>query len=83
MRHLCNNNQIEYAVVEVKRTLKREFELHLNQGRLFYTKSGLFGVNVSRLFQFDEDVFKLAPTAHPRWSNQIQLSQYRAPSSES
>jgi hypothetical protein len=58
-------NQIDYAVVEVRRTLKREIELHLNHGKLFYTKSGLFGVNVSSFYQFDFEVFKLDSATYP------------------
>jgi hypothetical protein len=45
-------NQIDYAVIELKRTLKQEFELLLNHGRLFYTKRGLFGINISSSYQF-------------------------------
>jgi hypothetical protein len=59
-------NQIDFAVIELKRTLKQEFELLLNRGRLFYTKSGLFGVNISSSYQFGCEVFKLAPAAQPR-----------------
>jgi hypothetical protein len=58
-------NQIDYSVVELKRTLKQEFELLLNRGRLFYTKSGLFGINISSSYQFGREVFKLAPAAQP------------------
>jgi hypothetical protein len=56
-------NQIDYLVVELKRILKQDFELLLNRGRLFYTKSGLLGVNVSSSYQFDCEVFKLASAA--------------------
>jgi hypothetical protein len=76
-------NQIDYVVNELKRTMKREFELLLNRGRLFYTKCGMFGINVSNYYQFGCEVFKLAPAAQPPWSNQIQLSKHRAPGSES
>jgi hypothetical protein len=67
MRSLKRNfvNQIDFAVVELKRTLKQEYELLLNQGRLFYTKSGLFGVNISNPYQFGCEVFKLAPASQP------------------
>jgi hypothetical protein len=70
-------NQIDFTIIELKQTLKQDFELLLNRGRLFYTKSGLFGINISNSYQFGCEVFKLAPTAQPRWSNQIQLSQHR------
>jgi hypothetical protein len=76
-------NQIDFTIIELKRTLKQDFELLLNHGRLFYKKSGLFGVNISDSYQFGCEVFKLASAAQPRWSNQIQLSQHRAPGSES
>jgi hypothetical protein len=54
-------NQIDYTVVE----LKQEFELLLNRERLFYTKSGLFGINISSSYQFGVEVFKLASPAQP------------------
>jgi hypothetical protein len=59
-------NQIDFAEIELKRTMKQEFELLLNRGRLFYTKSGLFGINISSRYQFGCKVFKLAPAAQPR-----------------
>jgi hypothetical protein len=59
-------NQIDYAIIDLKRTMKQEFELLLNGGRLFYTKSGLFGINISSNYQFGCEVFKLAPAAQPR-----------------
>jgi uncharacterized phage-like protein YoqJ len=58
-------NQIDYAVVEIRRTMKQEIELLLNRGRLFYTKSGLFGINISSSYQFGSEVFKLEPAAQP------------------
>jgi hypothetical protein len=62
--------------------MKHEFELLLNRGKLFYTKSGLFGINISSSYQFGGEVFKLAPAAQPGWSNQIHLLRHRAPGSK-
>jgi hypothetical protein len=74
-------SQIDYAVLELKRTEKRELELLLNRGRLIYTKSGLFGVNYSNSYQFDDFLFKLTSAANRRGSNQIHQSHHRAPGS--
>jgi hypothetical protein len=58
-------NQLVYTAVVLKQTLKQEFELLLNRVRLFYTKSRLFGVNISSYYQFGYEVFKLAHAAQP------------------
>jgi hypothetical protein len=76
-------NQIGFKVLEFNRKSKQGFELHLNRGRLFYSKNGLFGVNESSSYQFDSRVIKLAAITYPRGLHQIQLSQHRAPGSES
>jgi hypothetical protein len=66
MKHLGKGvfNQIGYAVLEVSRTLKQGIELRLNQGRLFNTKSGIFGINESSYYQFDQDIIKLATATY-------------------
>jgi hypothetical protein len=56
-------SQFDYLSLEFNRTSKQESELLLNCGRFFYTKSGLFGINVSYSFQFGSEVFELAPAA--------------------
>jgi hypothetical protein len=58
-------NQIGYTVLEFNRKSKQGFELHLDRGRLFYNKNGLFGVNESSSYQFDPEVIKLAAVTYP------------------
>jgi hypothetical protein len=72
-------SQIDYAVLELRQTLKQELELLLNRGRLIYTKSGVFDVSYSSSFQFGNQVLKLASAAKPRGSNQIHFHNIEHP----
>jgi hypothetical protein len=58
-------SQFDYLSLEFNRTSKQEFELLLNRGRFFYTKSGMSCKSFSSSYQFGEEVFKLAPAAYP------------------
>jgi hypothetical protein len=58
-------SQFDYLNAEFNRTLKHDFELLLNRGRLFYTKSGMFGTSFSSSYHLGSEIFKLAPAAYP------------------